>query len=517
MRTGFGSTLAVRLAACLKTILAVAIIGTSPVYTASEAEGAKRKTVRKAARKSVRKKRVRKVRKARKSRRKTRRRASRKRRSSHNPRFAAYVMDAKTGKVLFARNSKAHRYPASLTKMMTLYLVFEDLKSGRIKGSDRVVMTKAGARRPPSKIGLRVGQSISVDQAVMTLVTKSANDVATAIADKLSGNEAAFARRMTRKARALGMHKTTFRNASGLTASGQLTTAADMARLGLALREHFPRKFKLFQTRSMKLGRRRLPNHNRLLGRVRGVDGIKTGYTRASGFNLVTSAGYGGRRIVAVVMGGRSGASRNAYMTRLVRSYLPKASRGKGRMLIARATGAGTERKLRGSLLATTLPKVAPLPDFAPRSVAGATAKATESAGRVASAHAVSTTRADRKAVVRALAALRPGSAPTPLERPAGTDPVVVGTTATDAAAPAGWQVQIAAAGSRSQALETLGKVRDRHSRIVAGTRDFTETVKGPRGTFVRARFAGFASKAAARKACAALKRRRVACLAVPG
>ena len=262
-----------------------------------------------------------------------------------NPRYAAYVIDAKTGKVLHSRNGNAKRYPASLTKMMTLYLVFEDLKSGRIKKTGRLVMTKAGWRRPPSKLGLKPGQSISVEQAILSLVTKSANDVATAFGGKLSGTEAKFAKRMTRKARQLGMSRTTFKNANGLTAKGQMTTASDMAKLGLALREHFPRQYRYFQTRNFKLGRRNYRNHNRLLGKVRGVDGIKTGYTRASGFNLVSSVSYGKRRIVAVVMGGRSGRSRNAAMARLIKTYLPKASRGAQRRLVARARPSHTDKR----------------------------------------------------------------------------------------------------------------------------------------------------------------------------
>ena len=258
-------------------------------------------------------------------------------RARGNPKYAAYVIDAKTGKVLHSSSGHAKRYPASLTKMMTLYLIFEDLKAGRIKKSSRLVMTRAGAARPPSKLGLKPGQSISMEQVIYSLVTKSANDVATAIGDKLAGSEKRFAKRMTRKARQLGMKNTTFKNASGLTERGQLTTAADMAKLGLALREHFPVRYRYFQTRVFKLGKRRYKNHNKLLGRVRGVDGIKTGYTSASGFNLVSSVSSRNRRIVAVVMGGRSGGSRNAQMILLINRYLPKASRGGAKRLIARA------------------------------------------------------------------------------------------------------------------------------------------------------------------------------------
>ena len=467
-------------------------------YTSKKSTQSARKTARKRARLS----RKRKARRS-KARRSRARRASKRRAAKSNPRYAAYVIDAKTGKVLFARNADKARYPASLTKMMTLYILFEELEAGRLKGSDRVVMTKAGARRPPSKLGLRVGQSLSVDQAVMSLITKSANDVATAVGDKLSGSEAQFAHRMTRTARRLGMSRTSFRNASGLTAQGQLTTAADMARLGLALREHFPRRFKLFTSRSMRFGRRRLPNHNRLLGRVRGVDGIKTGYTRASGFNLVTSAGAGGRRIVAVVMGGRSGASRNAHMTSLVRRYLPKASRGKGRFLIAgKRKPAGTsEAKLRASLTGAQLPSAAPLPSFARRSPPASTASSrvvdvtpVPAPARPVAARIEATTDADAKSV----------------------DPTVTGTTRTRAT-PSGWHVQVAATDSRKQARAVLRDVRRNHGRLLLGTVDHVPTVRRGGTTFWRARFAGFHSKGAARRACASLRKRRVSCLALPG
>ncbi|MEL6751513.1 MAG: D-alanyl-D-alanine carboxypeptidase family protein [Pseudomonadota bacterium] len=285
-----------------------------------------------------------------------------------NSKYAGLVMDAKTGKVLYSANANSRRYPASLTKMMTLYLIFEDLKAGKISMKTRVPMTREGARRPPSKLGLRVGQSVSVNQAILALVTKSANDVASAVGGKLSGSEAAFARRMTRKARQLGMNRTTFKNASGLTARGQVTTAKDMATLGLALREHFPRRYKVFQTRLFKFGKRRYGNHNKLLGRVRGVDGIKTGYTRASGFNLVSSVQHKGRSIIAVVMGGRTGARRNAHMKDLIRRYLPKASRNaRQRRLVAKATGARGSYALRGSVQMLAKMDDLPKPDFAPR------------------------------------------------------------------------------------------------------------------------------------------------------
>ena len=240
------------------------------------------------------------------------------------PKFSAIAIDARTGKILFSKNGDAKRYPASLTKMMTLYLVFEDLKAGRIKMSTPFRVSRYAASRPPSKLGFKPGRSIQVRHAIRALVTKSANDVATAIAENLGGSESGFARRMTSTARRIGMTRTTFRNASGLPNRSQLTTARDMATLGLRLQHDFPRYYKFFAIKRFTYRGRRYGNHNRLLGRIRGVDGIKTGYTRASGFNLTTSARRGKKRIVAVVMGGRTGRSRNRYMTALVKRMFAK-------------------------------------------------------------------------------------------------------------------------------------------------------------------------------------------------
>ena len=258
--------------------------------------------------------------------------------ASADSKYAAIVIDANTGKVLHSSSADSPRYPASLTKMMTLYMVFEALDSKRISKNSRITFSQYASSRPPSKLGVKPGNSITVETAIYALVTKSANDVATAVGEFLGGSEADFARMMTAKARQLGMNSTRFRNASGLPDAQQVTTAHDMATLGLALREHFPHHFKVFATRSFQYGKRRYANHNRLLGKVRGVDGIKTGYTRASGYNLVTSAGSGKRRIVAVVMGGKSGKSRNAAMASLVAKYLPRASRHSKGDLIAKGT-----------------------------------------------------------------------------------------------------------------------------------------------------------------------------------
>ena len=240
--------------------------------------------------------------------------------------YAAIVVDANTGRVLFEKNSRDARYPASLTKMMTLYLLFEALDAGRVSLDTQIPVSAYAAKRPPSKIGFKPGQSIDVRSAILALAVRSANDVAAAVGEFLGGSEERFAAMMTAKARALGMQSTTFRNASGLPDEGQRTTAHDMAILGMALRRHFPHHYHYFSNREFTFAGKVIRGHNNLLGKVVGADGLKTGYIRASGFNLVTSVGRGGRRIVAVVMGGETAKSRDAHMEELIELYLPKAT-----------------------------------------------------------------------------------------------------------------------------------------------------------------------------------------------
>ncbi len=435
--------------------------------------------------------------------------------SRGNPRYAAIVMDAKTGKILFSRNANAKRYPASLTKMMTLYLVFEDLKSGRISKKTRLVMSRAGARREPSKLGLRAGQSISMEQAILSLVTKSANDVATAVGDQLSGSEKKFAERMTRKARQLGMKRTTFKNANGLTARGQTTTAADMAKLGLALREHFPREFKYFNTRVFKFGKRRYRNHNRLLGKVRGVDGIKTGYTRASGYNLVSTVSSGNRRIVAVVMGGRSGRTRNAHMTNLIARHLPKASRGKARRLVASAR---PSRPSRVTLPATPATRVAQRNTMAKKA-------ALQVASRIERAHSVVVpTASDVKSIRKTLISMAPKQTPkpelrkaiTPLDTPQKAEPSIV-SAASQSSHRSGWQIQIAASDDRAKVVDMLKVTKRKNRKLLSSNTIYTQKIVKNGTTLYRARFSGFSSKASAQRACRVLKRQRYNCLALNG
>lgn len=233
-------------------------------------------------------------------------------------RQASIVVEADTGRILHEANIDAQVYPASLTKMMTLYLTFNALADGRIRLSDRAVISTKAARQKPTKIGLPPGASIRIDDAILALITKSANDVSIALAEKLAGSESAFVKRMNKASRSLGMSRTRFQNPNGLPDPNQTTSARDMALLSIALIRDHPRYYRYFATREFMFRGESIHNHNRLLDEYDGLDGIKTGYINASGFNLAASAKRGGRRIVGVVFGGESWQSRNATMARLL-------------------------------------------------------------------------------------------------------------------------------------------------------------------------------------------------------
>jgi D-alanyl-D-alanine carboxypeptidase len=233
-------------------------------------------------------------------------------------RYAAIVLDASTNEVLHADQADEVRYPASLTKMMTLFVLFDELERGSIKLTDTMPVSRRAQQQPPSRLGLRAGDRITVEDAIEALVTRSANDVAVVVAEKLEGSESRFAARMTAKARALGMRDTRYVNASGLPNPGQVTTARDTLALSQALLRDHPQRYRYFQTASFSWRNVYSRNHNSLLGRVEGVDGIKTGYTRASGFNLASSAVRNGHRIFAVVLGGETAASRDNQMAYLI-------------------------------------------------------------------------------------------------------------------------------------------------------------------------------------------------------
>ena len=247
-------------------------------------------------------------------------------RESYSPQFSSIIVDGNSGAVLSSNNPDGIRRPASLTKIMTLYLLFERLDAGKMKLDTEMDVSEHASEQAPTKLGLRPGQTLKVEDAIKGLVTRSANDAAVVIAEAIAGDEDEFAKLMTRKARALGMSKTTYRNASGLPNDEQLTTARDQATLGRAIQDRYPRYYRYFATTVFNYRGQSIRNHNRLLGNVEGVDGIKTGYTRASGFNLVSSMRRGNRHLVGVVLGGRSGGSRDATMRNLLAENLEKGA-----------------------------------------------------------------------------------------------------------------------------------------------------------------------------------------------
>ena len=237
---------------------------------------------------------------------------------SSQPKYAAIVIDANSGEVLYENKSDSPRYPASITKIMTLYLAFEALAEGRMKLGDQVTVSPRAAAMAPTKLGLRAGESISVDDAMRALAVQSANDMAVALAEKMGGTEARFAALMTLRGQELGMHNTRFVNASGLPDSRQISTAHDIAVLSRAVMRDYPQYYSLFGTQQFSFRGRTMRNHNGLLGKMPGVDGLKTGYTNASGFNLSASAVRNGRRLIAVVMGGSSTAARDSNVEDLL-------------------------------------------------------------------------------------------------------------------------------------------------------------------------------------------------------
>ena len=232
--------------------------------------------------------------------------------------YASLVIDARTGEVLHEINADTRNYPASLTKMMTLYMLFEALEDGRLRMDDRIMMSRRAANQPPSKLGIKPGRTLNVEDAIRALAVKSANDVAAAVSEHLGGTERQFALLMTAKARSLGMSNTTFRNASGLPHRGQMSTARDMSKLARALLLHFPHRYHYFSEPKFKYANKTYKTHNQLLTNYEGTDGIKTGYIRASGFNLVASVKRGEKRLIGVVFGAKNSKTRNRHMVKLL-------------------------------------------------------------------------------------------------------------------------------------------------------------------------------------------------------
>jgi D-alanyl-D-alanine carboxypeptidase len=286
---------------------------------------------------------------------------------NYSPAFSSIIVDANSGAMLASTNPDASRHPASLTKIMTLYLLFERLDGGKLKLETELPVSEHAAEQAPTKLGLRPGQTIRVEDAIKGLVTRSANDAAVVIAEALGGDEENFAKMMSRKARMLGMSKTVYRNASGLPDDEQVTTARDQSTLGRAIQDRFPRYYRYFSTTSFTFRGHSISNHNHLLGTVEGVDGIKTGYTRASGFNLVTSMRRGNRHLVGVVMGGHSAGSRDAIMRGLLAENLEKAStRRSVASLTERTPASDTNIEVAEAEMAAPAPPAAQAPPATP-------------------------------------------------------------------------------------------------------------------------------------------------------
>ncbi|PYE88186.1 D-alanyl-D-alanine carboxypeptidase family protein [Phyllobacterium leguminum] len=422
--------------------------------------------------------------------------------------YAAIVVDANTGETLFSANADAGRYPASLTKMMTLYMLFEAMQAGRVNKNTPIPVSRYAASRPPTKLGLKPGQSVRAEDAIYGLITRSANDAATAVGEYLGGSEQRFAQMMTAKARRLGMKNTVFRNADGLPNASQRSSARDMAILGIALREHFPREFAYFSAQSFNYKGRTIRGHNRLLGKVQGVDGIKTGYTRDSGYNLVSSVKLDGRKVVAVVMGGASGGARDAHMASLIAKYLPRASRRGGEPLIAAQDTAPIAAPVQVTPVDLPEANDAPVP-----------------MARVETEEEVGQGDADDE-VITALAAPAPRPAAAVAVAsvarapkaaiPAHVDPVTTASArSNDAQANSGWAIQIGSLPSSEQAQAMLAKAAAEAGQSLASVTARTETFEKKSKTFYRARFVGFETNTAALNACALLKKKNFNCFTI--
>jgi D-alanyl-D-alanine carboxypeptidase len=454
-----------------------------------------------------------------------------------NPKYAAIVIDAKTGETLFSRHADAPRFPASITKVMTLYILFEEIEAGRLSLNSRLKVSRYAASKPPSKAGVKPGSTVRVRDAIGMLVTKSANDIAAVVAENISGSEAEFAKRMTRTARSIGMHNTTFRNASGLPDARQKTTARDLTKLGLAIQQRFPRKYHYFGDKSYRFSGRNYRNHNRLLGQVSGVDGIKTGYTRASGFNLLSSRKYKGRHVVAVVLGGRSGRTRDAHMADLLRTHLMSASTGpyKPEVMVASVWDSVPVPQSRSAVI----PRAPWEKETPEQPMVLAYAQSHSATPDLVTTSSVGVPLANvgrsvaPSSIEEMLAKADPvdGNAPSRL-LPASGEPVAQGDVAFEnvdepvsaqsaieaAMSPrpqSGWVIQIGAVPAEDSAHKLLNEAKGAAKSVLAETRPYTETVDYRGETLWRARFAGFSDKYTARQACSALKRQNFACLAI--
>ena len=476
------------------------------------------------------------------------------------PKTAALVMDAHTGQVIYSRNADELRYPASLTKVMTLYLLFEKLEKREITLDSRITMTQRGANQPPSKLGLRPGQTIRVEDAILALVTRSANDVASATGAFIAGSEANFAKVMTKKARELGMTRTTYRNASGLPDSAQKTTARDQATLALRMHQDFPQYYHYFSTEQFNWGKSRIRNHNRLLGEYRGTTGLKTGYTRASGFNLTATVERDDKFLIGVVIGGEKAKSRDQHMVEILDRAFPRAVAMKtSRTQIAAAPppvpvvrpvglvpaedraalqqlaaaiddNADSSGLAEGDAEVTTPVVMAALPEpvSRPRKVsapvdsvtayATAALRTAEDAGRHAGREI------GNFLVAPANASISPDAPANPLVREAALDPARTAPAARqswregDPLIPDGtWIIQIGAYADQADAVGSIRKALRAAPDELGTAVPVTIPVKtADNRTLYRSRFGGFDNETSAKTACGRLARQSIPCIAIP-
>lgn len=472
---------------------------------------------------------------------------------SYQPSTASIVVDANSGAIMQASNADSPRHPASLTKIMTLYLLFERLESGKIKLSSELPVSPHAAAQAPSKLGLKPGETIRVETAIRAIVTKSANDVAVIVAEALGGDEPGFARLMTAKAQALGMRGTSYFNASGLPDDRQITTARDQSVLGRAIFDRFPQYAQYFATRTFEFRGHVMRNHNHLLGSVPGVDGLKTGYIRASGFNIVTSVHRNNRHIIAVVFGGHTARARDARAVSLIDNNINIASIKRTAPLVVE----GWEAKEQIAAVAAPAPAPSPTPAPAPAReaaaampvaegpVPGSTEPIKPNAVKTFTVHPGAVTTAALSPLPADSRKLSPSpSAPTsvttvatvkadvpPLPPPPGAKPGVLGTlpangtkvasaganvpvaTAAPEAAKArgGWMIQVGAFDDEKEAKSRLNTCQSKAKEL--GKADpFTEKVAKGEKALYRARFAGL-DKEAAEAACKSLKRSDIPCM----
>ncbi|MFT3999744.1 MAG: D-alanyl-D-alanine carboxypeptidase [Rhizobium sp.] len=442
--------------------------------------------------------------------------------SAAGPKYAGIVIDANTGNVLYSENADTLHYPASLTKMMTVYLTFEALEAGRITLDTPVVFSRNAAAQAPTKLGIGAGRSVTVREAILGIVTKSANDAAMALGEMLGGSEESFARMMNDKARALGMTRTTYRNPNGLPNTAQMTTARDQARLGIALREHFPQYYGFFSETSFRLGNRVIPGHNHLIGSVRGVDGIKTGYTRAAGYNLATSVKVDGRSIVGVVLGGASTPARDNQMRKLIAAYLPLAStKHIATNVIAQTPATAPNLQAASARMADiSRAKVrndqpTEVADARPSSMAAFAAVTPQSANPLLSAKPVQRPASDEVAddeteidTVTTASTSKSDTKLVKLQRAEKSEKAA--KAAKTERGPTGWVVQIGVSSSKNGATDLLDTAKSKGGKALRSAKPYAVAFDGG----FRARFGGFEDQNDAIKACKALKRAGVKCWA---